>query len=96
MASLKQVFRRFRAQIKLATQFANQMKPGFFSIWDQKMPKIRIFIKIYRAIPQKNRRILLSSNLQENFRKIASVERNDETRDFLVNKILAVALMSQR
>ena len=60
------------------------------------MPKIRIFTQIYHAIPQKNRRILLISNLQENFRKIASVERNDETRDFLVNKILAVALMSQR
>ena len=60
------------------------------------MPKIRIFIKIYHAIPQKNRRILLSSNLQENFRKIASAERNDETRELLVNKTLAVALMSQR
>ena len=60
------------------------------------MPKIRILIKIYRAIPQKDRKILLSSNLQENFRKIASVERNDETRKLLVNKILAVALMSQR
>ena len=60
------------------------------------MQKNRIFAQIYHAIPQKNRRILLISNLQEHFRKIASVERNDETRELLVNKILAVALMSQR
>ena len=60
------------------------------------MLKNQIFIQIYHAIPQKNRRILLISNLQENFRNIASVKRNDETREFLVNKILAVALMSQR
>ena len=60
------------------------------------MQKNRIFAQIYHAIPQKNRRILLISNLQEHFRKIASVERNDETRKFLVNKILAVALMTQR
>ena len=60
------------------------------------MLKNQIFIQIYHAIPQKNRRILLISNQQENFRKSASVGRNDETREFLVNKILAVALMSQR
>ena len=51
----------------------------------QSMTQIRIFIQIYRSIPQKNRRIFLISNLQENFRKIASGERNDETREFEVN-----------
>ena len=58
------------------------------------MIKIRIFIPFYHAIPQKKRRIFLISILQENFGKIASIECNRETRDFEVNKILAVALMS--
>ena len=60
------------------------------------MPKFRIFIPIYRAIPQKNRRILLISNQQEFVGQFASMGRNDETREFEVNKILAVALMRQR
>ena len=60
------------------------------------MLKIRIFIQLCRAIPQKKRRIFLISNLQEYFRKIVSIERIDETRTFAVSKRLAVALMSQR
>ena len=60
------------------------------------MLKMPIFILLYHAMPQKKRRIFLISNLQENFRESASIERNDETREFEVNKILAVALMSQR
>ena len=60
------------------------------------MLKMPIFILLYIAIPQKKCRIFLISNLQENFRKSASIERNDETREFEVNKILAVALMRQR
>ena len=60
------------------------------------MLKNQIFIQIYHAIPQKNRRILLISNLQGYFREIVSVERIDETHVFAVNKRMAVALMSQR
>ena len=46
------------------------------------MLKIRVFIQFYLAIPQKKRRIFLISNMQENFRKTASIERKDETREF--------------
>ena len=60
------------------------------------MLKMPIFILLYRAIPQKKCRIFLISILQENFGKVASIKRNDETREFIVNNILAVALMSQR
>ena len=60
------------------------------------MLKIRIFIQLCRAIPQKKRRIFLISNLQEYLKKIVSIERIDETRAFAVSKRLAVALMSQR
>ena len=60
------------------------------------MLRTRIYIPLYHAIPRKKRRMFLISILQEIFGKIASIKRNDETRKFIENKILAVALMSQR
>ena len=60
------------------------------------MLKIRIFIQLCRAIPQKKRTFFLISNLQEYLKKIVSIKRSDETRAFAVSKRLAVALMRQR